>query len=386
MPSNVAHMLIAHKALERLSQKGTPEYAEFADMLNDNSKKRTNFKAYFNLGSLGPDLFYYTKLGKSVMNILKDGYIRAIGVVPWSYNLHSQTPNVYPLNLCKILFRDAIRDKGKVVLENDDKRKLAYIAGHLSHIAADQIIHPLVNKVSQPYFREGKNRIKHRKCEVYQDYFLYERVYRLEGKPDTPRYQFFEQDFRGWVDCIKGRTIRNTKNWFRYFLQRGFIESYGISPDEDDIEDSVDNLLLTLWASKTAGPYKEAAREIEKHGDESKKVQEFIKKPRYTWYYREAVELSMVYFMALYEVYYVLKRSHDFTDKHTQRFLAIVRPADLCAPLEKDILDKAIRALKKATYMAEDIKPNIPKLVDQIPFLSTKKIKAMRKEQNVVQT
>ena len=113
-------------------------------------------------------------------------------------------------------------------------RKLAYIAGHLSHIAADQIIHPLVNGIAKPYYRSGKNRKKHRECEVFQDYFLYEEVYR--GKREAARdrrraaYDFFRQDFRDWVDCIPGLTTRNTEDWFRYFLQRGFVETYGACP------------------------------------------------------------------------------------------------------------------------------------------------------------
>jgi len=40
----------------------------------------------------------------------------------------------------------------------------------------------VVNSIAGPYYREGQNRRKHRECEVFQDYFLYEEVYRLEEK------------------------------------------------------------------------------------------------------------------------------------------------------------------------------------------------------------
>jgi hypothetical protein len=40
--------------------------------------------------------------------------------------------------------------------------------------------HPLVHRIAKPYCRDGKNRKKHRECEVFQDYFLYEEVYRAE--------------------------------------------------------------------------------------------------------------------------------------------------------------------------------------------------------------
>ncbi len=38
-----------------------------------------------------------------------------------------------------------------------------------NHKAADQIIHPLVNAVAEPYYHSGKNRKRRRECEVFQD-------------------------------------------------------------------------------------------------------------------------------------------------------------------------------------------------------------------------
>ena len=57
MPANVTHMLIAHKALQPLKAKGIDEYKQFAEKLDDSSRSK-NYKAYVNLGSLGPDLYY----------------------------------------------------------------------------------------------------------------------------------------------------------------------------------------------------------------------------------------------------------------------------------------------------------------------------------------
>ena len=88
MPANIAHMLIAHKTIERLKTKAGNKVADFANMIDDTSKTK-NCRAYMNLGSVGPDLYYYCNIAK-------------------------------------------------------------------------------------PYYRSGKNRKKHRECEVFQDYFLYE--------------------------------------------------------------------------------------------------------------------------------------------------------------------------------------------------------------------
>jgi len=372
MPANVTHMLIAHKALQKLKAKRVDEFAEFAEMLDDASRNK-NYKAYMNLGSLGPDLYYYSKISSSIKDMLKEGYVQAKGVTPWSYHLHSHKPNEFPLKLVEIIFSDVIREKGKVKLYEDDIRKLAYIAGHLTHIAADQIIHPIVNSVAGPYYRKGKNRKKHRECEVFQDYFLYEEVYRLEEKSGS-KYNFFKQNFHRWADCVRGATTRNAEEWFRYFLQRGFVETYSACPTEEEIENSVDNLLLTLRACQKVGPYKKADKEYRKNGDDSVMYQEYIKDVNYIKYYRLAVELAVIYLIALYEVYFVLKEGKDFTDKHKKRFLKIVSDADLSCPLKQKIFEKARAALINKSTMEVAIKTHTARLLTKTKFLTTNRI------------
>ena len=372
MPANITHMLIAHKALQTLKAKGIDQYKQFAEKLDDASRSK-NYKAYVNLGSLGPDLYYYNKLSSSIKDMLKEGFVQAKGVTPWSYHLHSHRPNEFPLKLVEIIFSDVIRNNGKVNLYDDDMRKLAYIAGHLTHIAADQIIHPIVNSVAGPYYREGRNRKKHRECEVFQDYFLYEKVYRLEKKTGT-KYNFFKQDFRSWTDCVRGMTTRNTEEWFRYFLQRGFVETYSSCPSEEGIENSVDNLLLTLRACQQLGPYKKADKEYRKDKENSRMYREYIKDVDYIKYYRLAVELAVVYLIALYEVYFTLKQDKDFTDKHKKRFLSIVSDADLSCPLKQKIFEKACAALRNKSNMATTIKTHASGLLTKTKFFTSTRI------------
>ena len=382
MPANIAHMLIAHKALQKLKAKGIVEFTEFAEMLDDDSKDK-NYKAYVNLGSMGPDLYYYKSLTRSIKDMLVEGFVQAVGVTPWSYHLHSHRPNEFPLKLAEIMFSDVTREKGEIKLYGDDIRKLAYIAGHLTHIAADQIIHPVVNSIAGPYYREGANRTKHRECEVFQDYFLYEEVYRLEEK-SGPKYDFFEQDFRVWADCVRGRTFRNAEDWFRYFLQRGFVETYGTGPSEDDVEDSVDNLLLTLRVCRKFGPYKKAAKDYEKDKEDSTMYQQYIKDIDYIRYYRLAVELAVIYLIALYEVYFVLREGKDFTRRHKQRFLRIVSGADLSCPLEQNIFEKASIALKNKTSMTAAIKTHSSKLLTKTKLLTVSQIFKAASESDIV--
>jgi hypothetical protein len=365
-------MLIAHKALQKLKTKGVIEFTKFAEELDKNSKKE-NYKAYVNLGSLGPDLYYYSHLSSSVKDMLQEGFVQAKGVTPWAYHLHSHKPNEFPLKLVEIIFSDVIRNNGKVTLLEDDKRKLAYIAGHLTHIAADQIIHPVVNKVAGPYYREGKNRKKHRECEVFQDYFLYEEVYRLEQKSGK-KYNFLNQNFHKWTDCIKRTTTKNSEEWFRYFLQRGFVETYSSCPTEDEIENSVDNLLLTLRAGQKIGPYKKADKEYQENKENSAMCKEYIKNVNYIKHYRLAVELAVIYLIALYEVYFILKEGKDFTDQNKKRFLDIVSDADLSCPLKQKIFEKAREALRNKSSMEPAVRKHAEGLLTKTKFLTTNRI------------
>ncbi len=350
MPANIAHMVIVHKAFELLRTRGSEELQEFARMIDDPGQRRENdYWKYMNLGSIGPDLYYYVSMAQSGWDMLMEGFVKAAGVMPWSYHLHSSVPNEFPLSLCRVLFSDVVRTEDGIEMDADDKRKLAYIAGHLSHIATDQIIHPLVNRIAKPYYRSGQNRKKHRECEVFQDYFLYEEVYRARREaasgPDKVTYDFFRQDFRDWVDCIPGLTTRNTEDWFRYFLQRGFVETYGSCPSEGDIENSVDNLLAVLLISRMRGPYRDAADEYEQYHQDSPMYREYIAEPGYVSYYEQAVKLSAIYIAALYEVYTTLFTGKDFTEPKKNRFLKIVKGADLSCPLEQNILRNAYNDL-----------------------------------------
>lgn len=352
MPANIAHMLICHKSLKKLKEKNIPQLSKYIDILSS-TEENANYKAYMNLGSLGPDMFYYSSLISGVKDMLKDGYIQAKGVEPWSYHLHSINPRQFPLKLIEIVFRDAKKENGQYILEKQDYCRIAFIAGYLTHIAADQIIHPIVNKIAGPYYREGGNRKEHRECEVFQDFFLYENVYRLEEKTGE-KYDFFQQDFNLWCDCIRGVTFKNTEDWFRYFIQRGFAETYMIFPDEDIIEDCVDNILFVLKNCVDRGPYKKAYKEYKELGNESPRYKKYIEEIDYLKYYRIALELSVVYLLVLYEAFELLNNNSD-PKKHQERFLSILSDADLSCPLDSDILSKAEIALKSSSNITEEI-------------------------------
>ena len=81
MPANIAHMVIAHKALERLKTEAGDEVKDFAQLIDDTTKAN-NSRTYMNLGSIGPDLYYYCNIAGSLKDMLTEGFVQAKGVTP----------------------------------------------------------------------------------------------------------------------------------------------------------------------------------------------------------------------------------------------------------------------------------------------------------------
>jgi hypothetical protein len=230
--------------------------------------------------------------------------------------------------------------------EADDRMKFAFVCGFLTHMAADQIIHSMVNIIAGPYYKRGQAREKHRECEIYQDLHIF-------GKTGD---NFGEQKFNQWCD-LNLDWGDNTTAQFRYFLQKSFIEAHAVAPTEENLEDWVDGTLTILRGLNSIGPYTKALGDL---GPESPRYQEYIllkpppdtsperledyehlKDSTYDDFYKNAVELAGVYVRAAGKIY----DSDELDDDLRKKFLRVVRNADLSAPLEKNILRKAKAAL-----------------------------------------
>jgi hypothetical protein len=168
MPANIAHLLICNKAVKVLQDGG--EYEEFINILDADERK-----PYLNLGSIGPDLSYYGSQWEGMKSLLLEQSDKPLGVDGWSYLLHSREPNQFPLTLIELTWKDTRWEVQE--WEGNDLDKFAFACGYLSHMAADQIIHPLVNDIAGPYYRRGENRKIHRECEIYQDVGLFHTLY-----------------------------------------------------------------------------------------------------------------------------------------------------------------------------------------------------------------
>jgi len=326
MPANIAHLLICNKAVKVLQDGG--EYEAFINILDADERK-----PFLNLGSIGPDLSYYGSQWQGLKSLLLDQSDKPLGVDGWSYLLHSKEPNRFPLTLIELTWKDTRWEEEE--WEGVDYDKLAFACGYLSHMAADQIIHPRVNDIAGPYYRRGESRRIHRECEIYQDIALFHTLY--------PDEDFMEKSFNLWVD-LEPKSSHNAPDWFRYFLQRAFVESHGVYSKEGEIEDWIDGLLLILRGIKWAGPYKTAYEELENHGIESGKFANYFKD--YMDLFFQAVELTSIYWKMVFELYDPPDGTLQISDSMRNRFKKVVQNADLSSPLQKNILKDAKEALE----------------------------------------
>jgi hypothetical protein len=326
MPANMVHLLICNKAVKALQEGG--EYEAFINILDADERK-----PYLNLGSIGPDLSYYGSQWEGMKSLLLEQSDKPLGVDGWSYLLHSKDPNLFPLTLIELIWKDARWEEQE--WEGNDEDKFAFTCGFLSHMAADQIIHRLVNDIAGPYYRRGENRKIHRECEIFQDVALFHVLY--------PEEDFMDKSFHLWVD-LDPKSSLNAPEWFRYFIQRAFVESYGVYPREVDIEDWVDGLLLILKGIKWIGPYKSAYDELNEHGLSSDKFARYFKD--YMNFFFQAVELTSIYWRMVFELYDPPGNVLQISDPMRRRFKRVVQNADLSSPLQKNILEDAKKALQ----------------------------------------
>ena len=259
--------------------------------------------------------------------------------------LHSKEPNQFPLILIELTWKDTRWEE--LEWKDEDPFKFAFACGFLSHMAADQIIHRKVNDIAGPYYRKGEYRKIHRECEVYQDIALFHELY--------PDEDFMDKSFHLWVDLAPDST-HNAPDWFRYFLQRAFVESHGVYPEEKEIENWVDGLLLILRGVKLLGPYKTAHEELKDEGLGSEKFRRYFN-DFYMDLFFQAVELTGIYWRMVFELYDPPGNVLQISEKMRDRFRRVVQNADLSSPLQKDVLGDA----KKAFYTG--VPPKLSALV-----------------------
>lgn len=322
MPASIAHMLICDAARTQLA--GGPEIPE-TDFKRFVAALEAH-KAFMQLGSLGPDLPYYASMVKGLADLVFDRSDKPMGVDQWSYQLHSKDPNIFPLKMLEVIWRDSPDSTDD--WDEEDKQRLAFACGFLTHVAADQIIHPLVNIFAGPYYKTGSDRVIHRKVEVMQDLCLYQELKGgslLSAKPPPNE----------WCDPNPAWGC-NTQPAFRYMLQKAFIEAHAVCPDEGEIEHWVDGILLVLRGLNNFGLYKSMSKSCDPGSPDRQRWYDSMNYR--TQWFQQAVDLSTVYLTAALRFYSL---GDTWDDNFRESFCRVVQNADLGAPMEQGILKRA---------------------------------------------
>ncbi len=360
MPASIAHMLIAQRTRDKLLNDKDKAVVTFA---NDVLKKHSH---YMGLGALGPDLPYFGLM--SLFNPHKP-----MSVDQWSYQLHSRSPNVFPLQMIELLWRE--NDPRTEDWNENDKSKLAFICGYLTHVAADQVIHPLVNFVAGPYYHSHEAREEHRTCEVHQDVYLLAK-YRHEGKLTSAQFrsETFHCNCDIWRDGSfpKGTLGKLWYDEFIYFLQKAFVEAHAVMPSVGLLKRRIRFLGWALRLCKRQRWYKTAhANLFDDQGNLQEDVEQHRKyvslqevshnkmftrlsngKKHYIEFVEEATELAATYIQAAHQLFDAPRLDDDLRDA----FRDVVVNADLGFPLELHILQKATDNLPKLKQRIEDIR------------------------------
>ncbi len=328
MPAFMAHLLIAKELYDLPENKTAAPHGN-----------------YFLLGSIGPDLPYYRNVfGSAVGTFFEEKFnIDSPGYYALGDYFHARTPNLYPLKLLEIIKKD-----------KDPKtqgQKISFVPGYLTHLAADQTIHPFVEGYAGAYFVSGKARKEHRLLEVYQDLLLLEKKF-------SPN-EFETIDLAAWLDISPPKTGSSvndelpefekdkfaaerrifTEEWFRSFCQRAFLEAYSHLLEGEEFEKWVRGFRSVLDIYKKIGPYSEAFDALGKNTDPAKKYREMFEKDYLKNYFNPAKDLAALYL----QVALAFFNSPQVTEKERGDFLTQIPDIDLSSPLAKVIIPKKTR-------------------------------------------
>jgi hypothetical protein len=371
-------MLISQKTRAALRVKAEkdknkyPRLGAFLDTVTDTHPK------VMALGSLGPDLAYFEKLVTVIVEGVWGKGSRPKSLEPWSYQMHSKDPNILPLKMFEIIWKESTPSNTN--WEDDDHIKLAFLCGFLTHMAADHVIHPVINQIAGPYYKSGANRAIHQASEVSKDLYLLSR----QAGGSLTWEAFRSQQVGCWcgmaksapgimatvwasivanhrakrerLDRLRGKDVDRFADIlptsFRYMLQKAFVEAYGIGPSEASMVRWVCGTSISLRMSALVGPYKdkyknlfEPSGQLIRDGDafldyiELRNVQGRL--GQYDAYVDRAVELAVIYITALYRLY----EGIELDDDDRNWFKTVVRNADLSGPLDVDLFLEAADAL-----------------------------------------
>lgn len=321
MPSNIAHILIAHNAFKILSS----EKPEIGELIQNKSN-------HYRLGALGPDLpSYRTK------NIIKTA-LEQLLVRPFvdqtqpqkedaSFFFHSIRPNLFPYYLMEMNLSFAELKNERLILQDFNKATFVFTLGFVTHIAADQVIHRLVREIAGPYYRSLETSQKHSICEVHQDIFLFYELY-----PDRTFNKLIASD------SININQLGFEYNRFCNLISLALSKAGYPRILVKEIDAWLDGIRFAFDMMDNLGPYVKALETFEKHKNNLETLKDYkiyFRNPEtgfdYVNYFNDAVKLSIHYMKEIIRLW----EKPDFSYESFTKYQYSIRPEDLTSPLAK---------------------------------------------------
>ncbi len=152
MPGTFAHMLASQTAARRVKKD---------DHFHWKCMKQP---IWLRAGSVAPDYPYLHWMG---MNHVSSS---------WADLMHYENTGDVVRAGASILASEFPADKSAEE-ERQFYRKAAWLFGYLSHVILDVAIHPVVRAIVGNY---DENKLEHRKCEMYQDAYIFKQIKNIE--------------------------------------------------------------------------------------------------------------------------------------------------------------------------------------------------------------
>jgi hypothetical protein len=154
MPKEISHIYFADEIKKELK-------SEIQEILNQ------NLQIYY-YGSTAPDLFYYYLPLKKQWNEL--------GKIPWGLYIHDDKNNLNPIY-------ELLEWEKNNLFPHLKNKIFSFVAGYLTHVAADTIFHPYIYSLTGHYYHsdpelQKKYQRNHRIFETLMDLFILENIYK----------------------------------------------------------------------------------------------------------------------------------------------------------------------------------------------------------------
>jgi len=369
MPANIVHMLIAEEATRILisilkeKRNNLPgSYGNIASFLSNR-----NYVKFLKTGSILPDIPAYSlkyQKKKLIKDIFTKDTFKPIPIESIGHMMHSSPADI-ALRMIQILTEDTVvyfksykPTGGEIQGYNMCSVGLwSLIFGVLSHIAADQIIHPLINKYAGPYYASFSNAKRHMELEVLYDIKMYYKYFCELDK--YKEYMAASNPFNNLFGAY-------CKDSFGSLFSRALIRAYGVNVKSEDCKDWMyDFFYIVEFSDLKISPYRKV---IEKMKTNSELIN-FSKKHDFSKnYFCPAVELTVLYWLSLCKLVYEIlsyerakKIKESDIKRQLQKIEKIIKNYDLTIPLKtstdiirevKNDLNKEFEWIRKSELLA----------------------------------